>query len=174
MCRLRRAVLLASLLAVGLVGRPSRSVLADPLSEIASGSPTFAVTLNGANQIRTSGALNLHVVDNRGGGDGWNVTITSTIFSAGLRTLPVSALNVTGVTSTCTAPACTNPTNAIAYPVTVPAGLIAPPAVRLFDAAKHTGLGSFTINPTFSVAVPANAYVGNYTSVVIFSIVNGP
>jgi hypothetical protein len=172
--QIARPALLPLLAAAALLLRPAAPLAADPLSEAVSGSPSFAATLNGSNQALSSSALSLKVADNRGGGDGWNLTITSTQFVSGLRTLPPSTLSVSGVTSTCTAPACTNPTNAIAYPLAIPAGLVAPPAVKLFDAAKHTGLGTFAITPTLGMNLPANAYAGNYSATVIFSIVNGP
>jgi hypothetical protein len=169
-----RVTLVPLLIAGALLAQPIGLLAAGSLTETASGSPAFAVTLNGTNQTKTSTALTLSAADTRGTGAGWNVTITSTTFKAGAHTLSTSATAVTGVAFSCPGGGCTNPTNAIAYPLTVPAGAVAPAAVKLFDAKAATGLGTFTLTPTFSIAVPANTYTGSYTSTVTFSIVSGP
>jgi hypothetical protein len=150
------------------------SVTAGTLSEVAAGSPSFSATLNGTDQTVTSSAMTLAAKERRGAGAGWNVTITSTTFTAGANTFSTTATSVTGVTSACVAGTCTNPTNAIGYPLTVPAGSTAPTAIKLFNAAAATGLGDFTLTPTFSLAIPANAYAGSYSSTMTFSIVSAP
>jgi hypothetical protein len=81
---------------------------------------------------------------------------------------------MTGVTSACSSGTCTNPTNAIGYPVAVPAAGTAPAAVKLFNSAANTGMGIFTITPTIQVVVPQNSYAGTYTSTVTLAIVSGP
>ena len=53
-----------------------------------------------------------------------------------------------------------NPTNAITYPVAVPAAATAPAAVKFFNAAAGSGMGKFTITPTIGVFVPQNSYHG--------------
>jgi hypothetical protein len=118
------------------------------------------------------------VNDATGSGTGWNVTITSTTFSTGggtPKTLSTSASTTTGVTSLCSGgTTCTNPTNAIGYPLAIPAGATAPTAVKLFNAAANTGMGSFTITPTNQVSIPANTFAGTYTSTVTVAVVSGP
>ena len=69
---------------------------------------------------------------------------------------------------------CTNATNAITYPVTVPAAATAPAAVKVFNSAATTGLGRFTITPTVNVAIPGNSYAGTYTSTLTVAAVSGP
>ena len=89
--------------------------------------------------------------------------------------MSTSASTATAVSSTCAGgTTCTNPTNAITYPLAVPAGSSAPTAVKLFNAAANTGMGSFTVTPTVQVAIPANAYAGTYTSTVTVAVVSGP
>jgi hypothetical protein len=78
------------------------------------------------------------------------------------------------VRSACAAGTCTSPTNAIGYPLSVPAGGTAPTAVKLFNSAANTGMGSFTITPTVQVSIPANTYAGTYTSTVTVASVSGP
>jgi hypothetical protein len=47
-------------------------------------------------------------------------------------------------------------------------------AVKLFNAAANTGMGSFTVTPTVQVAIPANTFAGTYTSTVTVAVVSGP
>jgi hypothetical protein len=69
---------------------------------------------------------------------------------------------------------CTSPTNAITYPVTMPAAATAPAAVKLFNSATTTGLGRFTITPTIDVTIPGNAYAGSYSSTITVAAISGP
>jgi hypothetical protein len=108
-------------------------------------------------------------------GLGWNTTITSTQFTAGAKTLPATASTIAAVSSACAnGGLCTNPTNAITYPVAVPAGAGPPTAVKYYSAAVATGKGVFTLTPTVSVAVPQNGFTDTYTSTLTISIVSGP
>lgn len=56
------------------------------------------------------------------------------------------------------------------YPLTVPAATTAPTAVKFFNAAANTGIGTFTITPTIRVTLPANTY----TSTLTTTLVSGP
>ena len=182
------AVLLTAAVVAGAVALPAAptasaanvtataTVSAGTLSLSTSASPSVSVTLNGTDQTPNY-TLPATVADNTGSGAGWNVTITSTQFTTGapVHTLSASASTATGVTATCASgTTCTNPTNAITYPLAVPAGAGPPTAVKLFNAAANTGMGSFTVTPTVQVAIPANAYAGTYTSTVTVAVVSGP
>ena len=134
------------------------------------------VTLNGSDQT-TSYSLGLTVIDPRGTGGGWNLTITSTTFTTGTHSLSTTASNINAApTVTCTSGStCTNPTtNGITYPLGVPAAATAPTPVKFFNAAANTGMGGFTITPVVTVSIPANTFSGNYTSTVSVAIVSGP
>jgi hypothetical protein len=142
------------------------------------GSPTFNLTLNGVDQTTTY-ALPVSVVDARGlaAGGGWNLTITSTTFTDGSgHTFPTTASTMTGVATACGASStCLAPTNAVANTnLAVPAGTVAPAAVKWENAATATGLGTNTVTATISVAVPANVFAGTYSSTVTVAIVAGP
>jgi hypothetical protein len=117
--------------------------------------------------------------DQTGSGSGWNLTITSTTFSTGggsPQTLSNTASEVKGVTSACArGTCCTNPTNSVSYPLTLPAGSAIPATpVKLFNAAVGTGLGDFTVTPTVGVTIPANAYAGTYTSTITLAVASAP
>jgi hypothetical protein len=133
------------------------------------------VTLNGTDQAATF-TVPTTVNDQRGTGAGWNLTITSTRFTkAGGKTLPANAAVMTGVTSACDAGTCTDPTNAVAYGLPVPADSdVLPDPVKFFNAAADTGMGKFTVTPSVDVSVPANAYAGTYTSTITLAATSGP
>ena len=182
---LTRTAILASLATIALAAAATATaanvtatatVNAGTLSLSTSATPSVSATLNGTDQAPTY-TLPMTVNDATVSGTGWNVTVTSTTFTTGapVHTLSTSASSVTGVTATCAGgTTCTNPTNSITYPLTVPAAGTAPTAVKLFNAAANTGMGSFTVTPTVSVSIPANTYAGTYTSTVTVAVVSGP
>lgn len=144
------------------------------LTLTAPATATLSNTLDGSDQSATY-APALTLIDARGTGAGWNLTITSTTFTAGSNTLSTTASSVTGVTQSCNPGGlCTNPTNLITYPLTVPAATSAPAAVKLFNSSANTGLGRFTITPTISVSIPGNSFAGTYISTITISAVSGP
>jgi hypothetical protein len=137
--------------------------------------PSFSITLNGAN--RTANYTVPLTIDNSAIGvslTGWNATITSTRFSGGGRSLATTSSTMTGVTSSCAGVCASNPTNSITYPIAVPAGSTAPAAVKFFNAANATGVGTFTVTPTVLVAIPANAYAASYATTLTLTLAVGP
>ena len=132
-------------------------------------------TLDGSDQT-VNYTLPLTMVDARGVGTGWNLTITSTTFTDGAsHTLATTASSIASVTSTCVGGGtCTNPTNSTTYPTTVPAAATAPAAVKFFNSALNTGMGRFTVTPSVNVTIPGNAYAGAYTSTLTVAAVSGP
>ena len=153
------------------------TVTAGTLTESNATTPAPSATLNGTDQTVTY-TLTITLNDATGSGTGWNLTITSTTFTTGggsPHTLSTTASSITGVTSACVASTtCMNPTNAITYPMTVPAAASAPTAVKFFNAAANSGLGKFTITPTVAISLPADIYAGTYTSTITLAIVSGP
>ncbi len=148
------------------------------LSVATTAAPTFSANLALGDSTPTY-TLPLTATDTTGTGGGWNLTITSTQFTTGggtPHTLGLNASTITGVPTPppCLSGTCTNPTNAVAYPVVVPAAATAPTAVKFFNAAAATGMGSFTVTPTVGVFVPATTFAGSYSSTLTVSIVSGP
>jgi hypothetical protein len=149
------------------------TVTGSTLSLTTAAAPSFSANLDLGDSTPTYTAA-LTVQDTRGTGAGWNGTITSTQFTTGTQTLATNASSLTGVTSVCASGTCTNPTNAIAYPVAVPAAGAPPTAVKFFNAAANTGMGKFTNTPTVGVFVPQSSFAGTYTSTLTLAIVTGP
>lgn len=135
------------------------------------------VTLNGDDQTTTY-SLGLGVTDARGNRAGWNLTITSTLFTdTNNDTLASDASTIQAAPTVACVSAgnhCTSPNNSITYPTTVPAGATAPTPVKFFNAATNSGMGSFSITPTITIAIPANTAAGTYTSQVSVAVVSGP
>jgi hypothetical protein len=146
------------------------------LSVAGNGAPSFSLTLNGNDQT-VSYTLPVEVIDPRGTGTGWNLTVTSTQFldGAGHR-FPAAASTITGTTNSCgPTSTCTTATNSVVNSnLALPAGVAAPAAVKYFNATATTGLGKVDVNATVSVLVPANVFAGTYNSTVTVSIVSGP
>ena len=131
--------------------------------------PSVSSTLDGTDQTVSYAPL-LGIVDARGNGAGWNLTISATTFSDGSgHTL--AAGQVSSVAAACRAGStCTAATSSgISYPLT-----IGGTASKFFNAAVNTGLGKIDVTPTITVAVPGNAYAGTYTSTVTLAAVTGP
>jgi hypothetical protein len=135
----------------------------------------FADTLNGVDQTVTT-TQSFDVGDATGSGTGWNITATSTTFTAGSHTLPTSAVTVQSAPSVaCDAGAtCTAATNSVAFPYTLPAAATAPTATKIYNAAANTGLGNQTATATMRLAIPANTFAGSYGSTWTYSLVSGP
>ena len=130
--------------------------------------PSVSDTLDGTDQTVSWSAV-LGVVDARGSGAGWNLTMSATTFSDGSgHTL--AAGSVSGVTAACVAGnSCTTATNAISYPLA-----LSGTAAKFFNAAANSGMGKVNVTPSVDVSVPGNAYAGTYTSTVTLAAVSGP
>jgi len=136
---------------------------------------SFAATLNGLDQTVTSTQA-MDISDATGSGAGWNVTATSTTFTAGAKTLSTAATTLTGApTDACdTGSTCSVATNSITYPYTLPAGATAPTATKIFNGAANTGMGNQTVTPSWKLSIPATTLAGTYTSTWTISLVSGP
>lgn len=139
---------------------------------------TFNATLNGLNQTVTASQA-LDVSDATGSGAGWDITATSTTFSTGGGTPILLSTTSTTITSTPTVACdagstCVTATNGVSYPYTLPAAGTAPTATKMFNAAANTGEGNQTVSVTWSLAVPATAQPGTYTSTWTISLASGP
>jgi hypothetical protein len=135
----------------------------------------FSATLNGANQTVTATQA-LDVSDATGSGAGWNITATSTTFTTGSVNLATNSTTIQSAPTTACdgGSSCTLATNSISYPYSLPAGASAPTATKIFNAAATTGQGNQTVTVTWSLAVPATASPGTYTSTWTLSLTSGP
>ena len=168
------ALVLAAVAVAGTVTATATVTGAGALSLSNGATASISSTLDGTDQS-VSYSIPLTMNDLRGSGAGWNLTMTSTTFTNGTQTLATTASSIASAASACTAGGtCTNPTNAIGYPLTVPAAATAPAAVKVFNAAANTGMGRFTVTPSINVSIPGNSYAGSYTSTLTIAAVSGP
>jgi hypothetical protein len=143
------------------------------------GNVTFpATTLTGQDKTVTANQP-LDIADATGSGAGWNITATSTQFKTSTgNTLPAGAVTVgtaPGAPTCDTGVTCTpGGTTTVTFPYTLPAAATAPTATKLYNAPVNTGMGDQTLTPTWTLAIPANAYSGSYTSTWTLSLVSGP
>jgi hypothetical protein len=148
-------------------------VKAGPLTLTTAPSVSMTTTLDGSDLIVTGNLGESTVVDATGSGAGWRLTIAGSTFkNAAGKALPADALTISGVTVVKNSGK--SPTNTTSYPVTVPTADTAPPAVKFAGAAADSGMGKFTVTPAIALAVPADAYAGDYASTLTISIVSGP
>jgi len=135
----------------------------------------FSVTLTGKDVVSTS-THTFDVGDATGSGAGWNITATSTAFTAGSRSLAPTSVTVQAVpTVACDVGAsCTTATNGVSYPYVLPAGATAPTATKIFSSAANTGLGNQTVTLVFQLAIPASAFAGSYSSTWTYTLGSGP
>jgi len=161
----------------------AQSLVMQPLSLCATGGLTLtspgaitfpATTLNGSDRtINTTGTLS--VSDMTDTAAGWNLSATSTTFTTGVYTLPTNATTITGVAATAGATNCGLPATATTtFPISLPAGAVAPAATKIYSNSLGNGLGMANLAYTFALALKANAHVGNYSSTWTFTLSSGP
>jgi archaellum component FlaG (FlaF/FlaG flagellin family) len=131
--------------------------------------PSLTDTLDGTDQTATYAPI-LGVIDARGSGFGWNLSVSATTFSdgSGHTLAPGTVSSVAAAChsgSTCTAAS----SSGITYPLT-----IGGTASKFFNAAVSTGLGKVDVTPSIDVLIPGNAFAGTYTSTVTIAAATGP
>ena len=131
------------------------------------------VTLAGTDTTSTATPA-ITVDDETNSAAGWNLDATSTLLSTGTYDLPAAATTLTSATSALGTGGCSIATNAVTYPVTIPAGVTAPTAIKVYDAAANTGLGPETVTLHLGLAVPAKTYAGTYSSTWTLTVASGP
>ncbi len=164
------ALVLAAVAVAGTVTATATVTGAGALSLSHGTTASVTDTLDGTDQS-VNYTLPLTMNDLRGSGAGWNLTMTSTTFNDGAGHVPGSDFGfldrICGERLARAGGACTNPTNAISYPLTFPAAATAPAAVKVFNAGANTGMGRFTVTPSINVSIPGNSYAGSYASTLL-------
>lgn len=164
-----------SWVAQSLVLQPASACATGGLTLTAPGTVSFPSTaMNGTNRTATTNAT-LTVSDMTDSAAGWNVTATSTQFTSGANTLSTTATTITGVSVTAGATNCALPVaSSTTFPITLPAGAVAPAATKIYSAELGSGLGIADLAYSFALALPANTKIGTYTSTWTFTLSSGP
>jgi hypothetical protein len=161
---------------------PAAAIAANVVSITPPASASFTVTLDGTDKTGTySLAIPVSYTsngNNKFATNGWHITATSTTFKGNttLRTLPTTASTITSFPDSlgCTQANCTDTTNSLTYPITIPAAAVAPAPVTAFNAAGPSGAGGNTVTMQVSVGIPANTFADVYASTLTLAIIEGP
>ena len=153
---------------------------------LTGGSITYSnfsgVTLDGTEKTTTSTWSIANIVDARGTGAGWNLSLTLTqlkeysggSYVSGGKTIPTSAIEVTDNPSVSRVDGTSSPTSTITV-VSDGTALDTGSAVTLLSAALDGGMGSYSFGDmTSTLTVPANTYARTDKSDATASLSTGP
>lgn len=127
-----------------------------------------AVNLEGTAQASTGSLGSVTVTDNRGTGMGWSVTAAVSDFSCctPLKTITADNLQIDPGMLT----AVTGKTAGVTAGNTHKFSSSEDPAT-LMTAVTGSGMGSYRVTPSISLAIPPDAYAGTYTATIIITII---
>jgi hypothetical protein len=144
------------------------------LTETTSGATLSGVTLDGSNSQTATGSASSEwsITDARGTGAPWTLSVSATDFTSDAgtvettpRSIPASALTITpGTVSAATGS--DSASNIDASPLAVST------SAQALVSAAGSDKGTYTLTPSFSLAVPANAYRSNYSAEIGSSALN--
>lgn len=169
-----------ALVALGMCGALAMGAspaMADTTTSVVSGgslsvvtsAPTLSgVTLDGSNTQTATGTAPSAwtVTDSRGTGAAWTVSVSATDFTSAAGTVETTARTITAGHLTITPGAITPGTGSDpATNISANALAVSTSSQALISAAGPDK-GSYTLTPTFSLAIPANAYRSNYSGAV--------
>jgi len=131
---------------------------------------TPTVTLNGLDQTATATAT-LSVTDSANAG--WALTAWAPPPSGSSGSLGGLSVASEPTTSDCVGAGCSLPdTTGISWPVTL--GATSDSATKIYNADRHTGVGTNVIDVGFTVTVPADTRAGTYSTTITLAVSNGP
>lgn len=135
-------------------------------------SPTVAtisaITLEGTSQTSTGSLGAITINDNRGTGSGWSVTLTVSDFTCCTPARTIGATNLTinpGLVTTLSGKV-SGVTSGSSRSLTSSSD-----AATLMNAVTNSGMGSYRVSPTLSLAVPGEAFAGTYTATVTITVI---
>lgn len=127
-----------------------------------------AASLEGSQNVSRGKLGSIEIVDNRGTGSGWTVTLAVSDFSCcnGGFTIPASNLTITPASITTIAGSATGLTAGSVYTFKSSSDI-----ATILSANSTAGMGSYSINPDISLIIPANAYAGTYSATLTLTII---
>ncbi len=155
---------------------------------LSGGAVTYAdfapITLNGTQQTSTAAWSTANIVDSRGTGAGWNLSLTltqlseyDTVGSAYVvsgKTLATSSAKVTTAPVVSLVDLTSDAANTIT-PVVANTALDTGASVKLLSAALNGGKGSYSFSDmTSTLTVPANAFAATYKADGTVSLNSAP
>jgi hypothetical protein len=157
--------------AIYVDGAPVATTQTGSWAPAGGSSPTFYIGTNGAGSTMTGRLAEVAVF-----GSALSASDVARLYTSGFSSLPTTATSIQSApTVTCaSSSSCTPASNSIAYPVTLPAGVVPPTPIKLFDAAPNTGFGAQAVTIPWSLAVPGTASSGSYAALLTLTLTSGP
>jgi hypothetical protein len=161
------AIVLTAVVSPAMADVVDSTISGGDLTATTAGATLTGVTLNGSNtQTATGTSAEWSITDARGTGAAWTLSVDATVptSAAGTvetdaRTIPVGNLTITPGTITAGTGA------DAAAGITAPALTLLTTSQALVSAAA-THKGTYTLTPSFSLAIPANVFRSNYAGAV--------
>jgi hypothetical protein len=155
-------------------GSVDSTVSGGTLTATTSGATLSGVTLDGSSTQTATGTASSQwgITDARGTGAPWTLSVAATDFTSAAGTVETTARTISAGRLTITPGTVTagtgtdSATNITADPVT------ASTTAQAMVSAAGPDKGTYTLTPSFSLAVPANAYRSNYSGTVGSSALN--
>ncbi len=145
------------------------NVNAGPLSLVMPGADANlnAVTLDGTNKSTTGTLGNVRVIDARGTGAGWYVTLSATDFIHD--TTPTNTIAATGNFDVATATVTNVSGNG---GVTGGIGNLGGGGISVMDSGSPMGRGINETSPELDLIIPAEAFLGTYSATVTGTLIS--
>ena len=159
-------ILLSGAISPAMAEEVETTVTGGTLTATTAGATLAGVTLDGSNQSVTGDSTQWTITDARGTGAAWTLsasatTLTSKAGTADLtaRTISIDNLSITPreITAGTGSDAATN--------IGAPLRKLSTSAQALLSATSPSK-GRYTLTPTFSLTIPANAYRSNYSAAI--------
>jgi hypothetical protein len=157
----------------------SVTVTGGSLTSTAANVTLSGVTLDGTDQTATSTADSWQIVDARGTGAGYCITIDSTDYTSGGYTIDISVADQEffiaipdGDTVTNAGDAANPPASQVATDTAITTN---PTTLNIMEAPSATdeGMGDYNYDPNFTLEVRAETYAGAYTATITITANSG-
>jgi plastocyanin len=147
------------------------AVNAGALSQTSSAVDFGAITVTGVEQIvDTQPAVAYNGTDARGNAAGWNITMSSTDFSAPGGTIPVANFKMQVLPGNIV----TNGGNTAPTSLVQSYQPLSGSPLKVLTAGAGDGMGDYDYTPDFRLTVPASVISGSYQANMTISINSGP
>jgi len=148
------------------------------LTSTAANVTLSGVTLDGTDKTATSTSDSWQIVDARGTGAGYCVTIDTTTYSDGSHTIDPAQSDqeflivISDGDTVCNAGDDTNkPTSQVSSQTAI---TVNPTTLNIMSGATDEGMGDYNYDPDFTQEVPAETYAGSYTATIVITANSGP
>lgn len=147
------------------------TILGGSLTQTVSGATLSSVTLNGNSaQSATGSAAQWMLIDARGTGAAWAVTVSATDFTSAAGTVDTVARTITVGNLVMTPGFITSVAGSDVVPAT--SSVTMSGTAQSIVSAPAPSKGTYTLTPSFALNVPINAYRSNYSGTLSNGTIN--